>query len=754
MANTQGIQAGKAYVSLYLDDNPLTRGLNAAQGKIKAFGNELKNVGKDLMVASLAILGPLALSSNVFATFETQMAAVSTMLTEPDKHMEEFGATVRAMSIRFGESTESLSKGLYDILSASVAAESALGVLNVSAKAATAGLSTTGVAADAITTILNSYKMSAYQAGSVSDWLFTVVKRGKTTFGELAPAIGNVATIASSAHVPLNEVGAALATMTRNGVKTDNAVTSLNAIISSFLQPTEEAAQAAKALGFEMSTTTLQIEGLVGVFDKIKNLPPDAIGKLFPNIRALKGVLPALSNMDGFLEDIAAMANSAGNTDEAFLKMASTSGQAFKSLKMAVIDLGVSIGKAIAEPVKKLAVILAEVSKFISGMAERNKELLITIAKIAAVVFVAGSALTGFGFAMIGISKAIGTLLFGLKLIAGVFGFILSPMTLVIGAIGVATYMLVSHFDIIKSVGNGIGETFSKAANWISTSNNIVAQSLSFLGQSVKTTFSLATTTFSGIRDALKAGDIEAAFDIAVLGLKAIWKKFSFDFKAIWYGVQEVLLSAWFSTVEAIKNKFNDVLNFFGKVQNKVSEWMMEATLWVMGESDNPYAKDTLSKMTEASKNETESEYQKRQDEIAEESRKNNEALDLLRTEHTNNLIKQDEELAAATKRLQDATNKAADAVKSKEEKDAEAKAATVPDVSNLLSGVGAAIAIQASTIFGTFNAMGGSGLQGWGYGNNSEWQATLKAIANNTKSTADNTEEIKNKDGMTFTDS
>lgn len=39
------------------------------------------------------------------------------------------------------------------------------------------------VAADEITTILNSYGMSAERAGEVSDDLFTKVKRGKTTTG-------------------------------------------------------------------------------------------------------------------------------------------------------------------------------------------------------------------------------------------------------------------------------------------------------------------------------------------------------------------------------------------------------------------------------------------------------------------------------------------------------------------------------------------------------------------------------------------
>lgn len=45
-------------------------------------------------------------------------------------------------------------------------------ILEVSAKAAVGGVTDTATAADAITTVLNAYKMSASEAGTVSDMLF------------------------------------------------------------------------------------------------------------------------------------------------------------------------------------------------------------------------------------------------------------------------------------------------------------------------------------------------------------------------------------------------------------------------------------------------------------------------------------------------------------------------------------------------------------------------------------------------------
>ena len=108
----------------------------------------------------------------------------------------------------------------------------------------------TRLAADAITTLLNSYGLSASHAGDVSDVLFATVKRGKTTFADLAPSIGMVAATAASAGVSLDDLGASVATMTRNGIRTERAVTALNAVVSTFLKPTKEAADYARELGF------------------------------------------------------------------------------------------------------------------------------------------------------------------------------------------------------------------------------------------------------------------------------------------------------------------------------------------------------------------------------------------------------------------------------------------------------------------------------------------------------------------------
>jgi len=334
-----------------------------------------------------------AASAKVFASYETAMANVSTMVDDTVAHMARFERGVAEMAITFGESTGTLAAGLYDILSASVAPEKALKVLESSAKAAKAGITDTGVAADAITTILNVYGLEAERAGDVSDWLFGIVKRGKITFAQLAPNIGKVATLAATANLSMEELGAMIAVLTRNGVDAESSMTAISAIISAFLKPEGEAAVLAHDLGFELNSLTLQSEKLYGVFQRIGSLPPEAIAKLFPNIRAIKGLLPALNNMAGFSDDLAIMANRAGMTETAYRKMAHTMGIGFAKARESVLAAMRAIGGALAPALKDLFTDIGDVTKSFAGWIERNEALVVGLAKVTAGLLALGIAL-------------------------------------------------------------------------------------------------------------------------------------------------------------------------------------------------------------------------------------------------------------------------------------------------------------------------------------------------------------------------
>ena len=347
-----------------------TASFDAGMAHVKKSVLKFSKLAAAAGVAAAAVFTGASIKSAM--DFQSQLAQVSTMLDKNTmSYMPKFSKGLEDMSMRFGESTSTLSKGFYDILSASVAPSKAMNVLGVSAKAATAGLSDTGTAADAITTILNSYGMNADKAGGISDKLFSIVKRGKTTFAELAPSIGRVASTASMAGLNFDELGAAISTLTRAGISTDEAMTSISGVLRAFLKPTDDAQKVAHQFGFELSSNTLKSIGLIGVLKKLKGASAEQLATLFPNIRGLKGVAAALGDLKGITYDYNTILNSTGATQEAYNKITDTTAFRVKQLKASFNALKVATGKRI---MPSFTPALIGVQGLITGLVELTND--------------------------------------------------------------------------------------------------------------------------------------------------------------------------------------------------------------------------------------------------------------------------------------------------------------------------------------------------------------------------------------------
>lgn len=557
MATASGIRAGAAYIEIFADDSKLMRGLKTAQHKLKEFGAVCREIGTRMLETSALLATPFVAGAKVFADFEQQMANVSTMVDKPQEHMARFSNGIREMAVQFGESTDTLAKGLYDILSASVAPEKALGVLAVSAKAAKAGLSDTGTAADAITTVLNAYGLSADHAATVSDLLFSIVKRGKLTFSDLAPNIGKVATIASSAGLSLEELGSMIALLTRNGIKTEQAMTATGAIISSLMKPSAEGAKAAKEMGVELSVAALRSEGLAGILKKLAGMPPDMLAKLFPNVEAMRGLLPALNNLEGFATDMDTMRGRAGATEDAYRKMTGTLTHAFAQLREAGLDSLLAIGEAIAEPLAKAVVTIRHLVTAIGIWIGNNRQVvrttLLVIGAVAAVgaalIAVAGAAAT-LGMTIAGISA----LLSALGTVMGVIGGMIAAIFTPVGALNAA---IVALSVAIVALGTRLLWTSGaggKALKWLGNQFDVLRQD--------------ALTAWQGISDALAAGDIGLAARVLWLTLKMEWQRGVNFLNKLWVGFKDFFLG---TAVDA----------FYGAVVLMAEAWASMQNAWV-----------------------------------------------------------------------------------------------------------------------------------------------------------------------------
>ena len=387
---------GEAVVYIKANMMQLTAGLGKARtatklamGKmttnVAKYEKQIKSAGKMMGIAGALITGAFALMVKSAISLEEELAQVSTMLDKSAMHvMPQYKNALQAMSVEFGEATSTLSKGLYDILSASIPPAEALDVLAVSATAAVAGITDTGTAADAITTILNSYGMEASEASTVSDQLFAIVKGGKITFDELAPSIGRAAATSNMAGFSFEDLGASISTITRAGISSNQAMTAVVGILKSFLKPMDDAKDVAEGFGLELNTATLRTIGLTGVMAKLKNASAEQLSAIFGNIRGLKGIAAALGDTEGYARDLNRMYNSLGLTQAAFDKQSEALGFQLRRLKQSFNVIAVTIGDVLIPTVKKMVEWGLKVTANFKIWAEKNKSLIETLTKVGA----------------------------------------------------------------------------------------------------------------------------------------------------------------------------------------------------------------------------------------------------------------------------------------------------------------------------------------------------------------------------------
>lgn len=318
-----------------------------------------KNALGGLKTMTAAMLGYTAISkvgdymqemiANV-GQFNKAMTEVSTISKEVTENMADYKKQVAGLTADIPIGATEAAKALYQIVSAGQQGANAMKVLEVSAKAAVGGVTETATAADTITTLLNAYHLSASEAESISDKLFTTVRLGKTTMTELGASIAQAAPTAAAYGVSMNELLGAVATLTKQGVPTAIAMTQINAAIT----------EAVNVLGDSAFEGRTFAEALGEIRDSADGSMTALKGSI-TNIRALKGALGLTGDAASTAKsDLEAMANATGAAESAFQKMNNTAGASAERLKshfqaaiMPIASTTKSVSKFITDSLNK-----------------------------------------------------------------------------------------------------------------------------------------------------------------------------------------------------------------------------------------------------------------------------------------------------------------------------------------------------------------------------------------------------------------
>ncbi|WP_320043184.1 phage tail tape measure protein [uncultured Desulfobacter sp.] len=291
-------------------------------------------------LAALAGLGYAAVKSiSGFSEFSQRMAEVNTLLDVSKARFTSLSKEILDMSIRIPQTASELAAAEYDIISAGVALEKSAKVLELSAKAAVAGVTDTKTAVNAGVGVINAYGKDISELGNAYDVLFQTVKSGVTTFPALAQHIGEVLPSARAAGVAFEGVAASIAAMTKAGIRTPQAATAMKGAINAMAAPAPEAKKKFDELGITWKGLIPTLEAI-----KAKGLSVDQMRFLIPDVEARTGVLALTQNMDGLKEILGGMKGPAGAMNEAFDKMKDTPENQIKLFKNEISKLSIEIG--------------------------------------------------------------------------------------------------------------------------------------------------------------------------------------------------------------------------------------------------------------------------------------------------------------------------------------------------------------------------------------------------------------------------
>lgn len=426
--------------------------LSDISDKMKNMGRRMQSTGVQAIALGGAMAAPAIAALKMASDFEDSLVNIAALTNTPADAVEHLREEILEMAKVIPKSPSELGAAAYFILSSGVDdVNKAMAILEMSAKASSAGLGETKIIADALTSVMNAYGLSADEASFATDTLVNIVKLGKGEPEDLAASLGHVIPIAAQMGVEFQQVGAVLATLTNTGLDAAESVTAIRGIMNQILSPTEAATKKFAELGLPLVEFRKMVDAdFVRAMQRLMDATggsEETLALLFPEIRGLTGVMAAFGNQaDQTASNLEQINAGLGATDKAFATASESASFKFKaavnSVNVAMIKFGAQALPIVVKVIEGVSVLA---NKFAGLPAPLQKLIIVGTLLAAGFLVVVGTA------AVLAGSLLILAAAFTTTWIAATAGLILVIPALI--AIGVAAYLFRDQIaDVLNSV--------------------------------------------------------------------------------------------------------------------------------------------------------------------------------------------------------------------------------------------------------------------------------------------------------------
>ena len=373
-------EVAAAYVTIGAKISGLTSGLAAANSQVTGFaanadksaaavgarftalGSRMSAVGRKMTLGmTLPLVGIGLAALKAAADFEKSMSKITGLVGIAASKVAEMRKGVVALSKGTGKSASELAEGLFVVTSAGLRGADAMNALEAAGKASAAGLGATNDIARAVAGSINAYGSAVLDAAKATDIIVATARAGNFETSQFAASLGRVLPFAKQAGASLEEVGGAVALLTRTNGDAAQSITQVSALMRAFVVPAEEGKKVMKAAGLSARDMRDSIakNGLAAsltMLDKALDGNRETLGRVLGSSEAAGAAFQILdADAKTLGETFGVVADSAGMTESAFAAAADTA-----SLKMSVAMANIQsslieVGGVIAPMVTQIA---------------------------------------------------------------------------------------------------------------------------------------------------------------------------------------------------------------------------------------------------------------------------------------------------------------------------------------------------------------------------------------------------------------
>lgn len=393
------VAAGKAYVSLYVKQSDLTKGLNKAKKELQNFGSGIAKVGAGIFAMGSTITGSL---------------------TGAIMHFASVGDALDKMSLR------------------------------------------TGVSA----TTLAELGFAAEQSGASMETVESALQRMQKNLGGVGPESTKTTAALAELGLSIEDVQA---------MSPEDQFQTIGERIGQIADPSKKAAAAMAVFG-------------------------QGGRQLLPMLTSIRELRAEAQNL-GIAPDQESVAAAAQITDAI--------NRVRRVIGATIFEIGAAVAPMVMDVLSGFLSVVSSVRKFIVA----NKALVVTVAKIGVVLSAIGAAVLAIGTGFIAAGLAIG----GVMSVAAAFSGAIALVGTLLSAAGAAIAVVLSPVGLLVAALIGGAIAWAKFTQSGQMAVGTLVSSVTGLFSSLSQT---VTSTFGGIVEAIRGGDLALAGQIAMVGLR------------------------------------------------------------------------------------------------------------------------------------------------------------------------------------------------------------------------------------------